>query len=307
MDSILQKIHEIGIVPVVKIDTPERALPLGEALMAGDLPVAEITFRTDAAAESIRRLSSELPDMLVGAGTVLSPEQARQAVKAGARFIVSPGFNEAVVDYCIEHNVPVTPGINSPTQIERGLYKGLHVLKFFPAEASGGLSLLKAMSAPYNDLMFIPTGGLKTENMNAYLSFPKVLAIGGSWMVKPEMISGERFGEISRISREAVMGMLGFSLERLKMHADAAGPAGEAETVFQALGLHENIEMGRETTGGGRGEIAVGTNSIKRAAAFLRRKGIDFEDAAGPAAGVAPASIILKNEIEGFRVRLYQK
>jgi len=307
MDSILQKIHEIGIVPVVKIDTPEHALPLGEALMAGDLPLAEITFRTDAAAESIRRLSSELPDMLVGAGTVLTPEQAKQAVKAGAKFIVSPGFNEPVVDYCLEHNIPITPGINSPTQVERGLYRGLHVLKFFPAEASGGLNLLKAMSAPYNDVMFIPTGGMKTENMNAYLSFSKVLAIGGSWMVKPELISGERFGEISRISREAVMGMLGFSLERIRMHAVTAGPAGETETVFQTLGLHEHIEMARKNTGGGRGEIAVGTNSIRRAAAFLRRKGTAFEETVDPAAGGASGSILLKNEIEGFKVRLYQR
>jgi len=159
MNKTLEKIGELGIVPVVKIEKAEEALPLGRALLDGDLPITEITFRTSAAEESIKILNKGLPNFLVGAGTVLTVEQAKKAVSAGAKFIVSPGFNPKVVDYCIENKIPVTPGINNPTQIEMALERGIEVVKFFPAEASGGLSLLKSMSAPYTGIKFIPTGG----------------------------------------------------------------------------------------------------------------------------------------------------
>ena len=152
MNEILKKIDELGIVPVVKIEKAEDALPLGRALLVGDLPIAEITFRTSAAEESIKTLNRELPELLVGAGTVLTVEQAKKAVSAGAKFIVSPGFNSKVVDYCIENSIPVTPGINNPTQIEMALERGIEIVKFFPAEASGGLTLLKSMSAPYTEI-----------------------------------------------------------------------------------------------------------------------------------------------------------
>lgn len=318
MHPTLEKIYKLGIVPVVKIDTPSHALPLGEALLAGDLPVAEITFRTAAAEESIKRLSGELPDLLVGAGTVLTPEQAEKAVKAGAKFIVSPGFNEPVVDYCIEHDVPVTPGVNSPTQIEQGLYKGLDVLKFFPAEASGGLSLLKSMSAPYNELKFIPTGGIKTGNMNEYLSFSKVLAIGGSWMVKPEFISGERFDEVTRIARDAVGTMLGFSLKHIGINSGDAASAAESakffSTFFQgnvsesekSVMLGEAIELMKVAGRGTNGHIAIGTTNITRAATYLERKGflLDHENAVRSEGRVK--ALFLKEEIAGFAVHLVE-
>ncbi|MCK4447200.1 MAG: bifunctional 4-hydroxy-2-oxoglutarate aldolase/2-dehydro-3-deoxy-phosphogluconate aldolase, partial [Candidatus Marinimicrobia bacterium] len=182
MNNILEKIGKLGIVPVVKIERAKDAFHLGKALIDGGLPIAEITFRTSAAEESIKILSKECPELLVGAGTVLTVDQAKKAVSAGAKFIVSAGFNPKVVDYCIENHVPVTPGINSPTQVEMGLEKGLKVVKFFPAEASGGLSMLKSMSAPYNDVKFIPTGGINQNNLYSYLSNNKVLACGGSWM-----------------------------------------------------------------------------------------------------------------------------
>ena len=159
MNDILQRIGELGIVPVVKLDKASDALPLGKALLEGELPIAEVTFRTDAAEESIRIMSRELPELLVGAGTVLTSDQVKKAVDAGAKFIVTPGFNPSVVDYCVEHNIPITPGINSPSQIEMALERGLDVVKFFPAEQSGGLPMLKAMSAPYGSVRFIPTGG----------------------------------------------------------------------------------------------------------------------------------------------------
>lgn len=319
MNTILEKIHELGIVPVVKIDTPEHAVPLGEALLAGDIPVAEITFRTAAAEESIKRLSSELPDLLVGAGTVLTPEQAEKAVKAGAKFIVSPGFNEPVVDYCLEHGVPVTPGVNSPSQVEQGLYKGLDVLKFFPAEASGGLGMLKSMSAPYNDLRFIPTGGIKTENMNAYLGFPKVLAIGGSWMVKPDMIAGERFDEITRISGEAVMTMLGFALEHVGINTPDEEAARTAADLFDTffpgkVGEHSisfmipgAVEFMKKPGRGADGHIAIGTNSIPRAMAYLKRKGMEADDEPASVKDGVIKAIYMKDEIGGFAVHLFQR
>ncbi len=204
MNEILKKIGDFKLVPVVKIEHARDAVPLGEALLSGGLPVAEITFRTDAAEESIRKIVTELPDLFVGAGTVLKVDQAKQAVDAGAKFIVTPGFNPKVVDYCVTNGIPITPGINSPTQIEMALDRGLDVVKFFPAEPSGGLKMLKAMSAPYGEVMFIPTGGIDITNLKDYLSFPKVLACGGSWMVKAGFISSGKFAEITAITKEAV-------------------------------------------------------------------------------------------------------
>jgi len=318
MHPILQKIHSLGIVPVVKIDAPAHALPLGEALLAGDLPVAEITFRTAAAEESIKRLSGELPDLLVGAGTVITSEQAEKAIKAGAKFIVSPGFNEPVVDYCLEHGVPVTPGVNSPSQIEQGLYKGLEVLKFFPAEASGGMAMLKAMSAPYNNLKFIPTGGIKTANMHEYLDFSKVLAIGGSWMVKPEFIAEERFEEVTRLSREAVVSMLGFSLQHIGINTSDEAAAKRGATLFSTffpgkLGESEKsmmvggaVELMKVPGRGTDGHIAIGTTNITRAAAFLERKGfaLDHQNAVEKDGRVK--ALFLQDEIAGFAVHLLE-
>ncbi len=204
MDQVLQRLGELRLIPVVKIENAADAVPLGEALLEGGLPVAEITFRTDAAEEAIASLSASLPELLVGAGTVLKIIQVQRAIDAGAKFIVAPGFNPRIVGYCVENGYSVTPGINSPTQIEAALEYGLSVLKFFPAEASGGLAMLKAMSAPYSGVKFIPTGGISANNVCDYLAHPSVLACGGSWMVKPELIKEGRFSEISKLCREAV-------------------------------------------------------------------------------------------------------
>lgn len=178
MADVLTTIGEIGLVPVIKLDDAKDAVPLAKALLAGDLPVAEVTFRTSAAEESIRRISSEVPDMLVGAGTVLSIDQVKKAVGAGAKFIVSPGFNPKVVEYCAKQNIPITPGINNPTGIEAALEFGVKVLKFFPAEPSGGLAMLKSMAAPYGDVSFIPTGGIGPANLVSYLAWNKIVAVG---------------------------------------------------------------------------------------------------------------------------------
>lgn len=203
MHEILNRLGALRLVPVVKIDRADDAAPLAEALLQGGLPCAEITFRTAAAAEAIRRASA-VPGMLVGAGTVLSPAQVDDALAAGAQFIVSPGFNPKVVGYCVEKGVPITPGTSNPTDIEMALEFGLEVVKFFPAEAFGGLKTLKAISAPYGMVRFMPTGGIDPQNLAAYLGFAKVLACGGSWMVKEDLLAARDFASIARLTAEAV-------------------------------------------------------------------------------------------------------
>ena len=209
MSEVLKRLGEIRLVPVVVLEDAKNAEPLAEALIAGGLPCAEVTFRTAAAAESIKRIS-KYKEMCLGAGTVLSVDQAKQAVDSGATFIVSPGFNPKVVQYCVEHKIPITPGICTPTEIEMGLDYGLNIFKFFPAEAYGGLKTLKAISAPYSMIKFIPTGGIDAKNVREYLSFKQVVACGGSWMVTREMISNSKFNEVTTLAQEAVNLVKGF-------------------------------------------------------------------------------------------------
>ncbi len=204
MKDLLGELGRLGVVPVVKIEQAKDAIKLGQSLLEGGLPCAEITFRTAAAEEAIRRIASELPDVLVGAGTVLSRDQAEKAIAAGARFIVSPGFDPKVVDWCLEHSIPVTPGVATPTEINMALDKGLHILKFFPAQALGGVATLKAIAAPYGGVKFIPTGGVNAKNLADYLSLPMVHCCGGSWLVKSALISAGEFEEITRRAQEAV-------------------------------------------------------------------------------------------------------
>jgi 2-dehydro-3-deoxyphosphogluconate aldolase/(4S)-4-hydroxy-2-oxoglutarate aldolase len=199
----LTKVLNHRIIPVVAIQDAGDALPLADALIRGGLPCAEITFRTAAAAAAIEAVAKR-GDIDVGAGTVLKVEQVKQAVDAGATFIVSPGFNPKVVSYCIDNGIPVTPGVSNPTDIEMALDFGLEILKFFPAEAFGGLKTLKAMSAPYTMMRFIPTGGIGPGNVLDYLKHPKVAACGGSWMVKSDLIAGGQFERITELTREAV-------------------------------------------------------------------------------------------------------
>ncbi|MBB5219556.1 MULTISPECIES: bifunctional 4-hydroxy-2-oxoglutarate aldolase/2-dehydro-3-deoxy-phosphogluconate aldolase [Treponema] len=203
MNDTLRQIGKTGIVPVVVLNKADDAQPLAESLIKGGLPCAEVTFRTDAAEESIRAIAKKFPEMFVGAGTILTPEQADRAVDAGAKFIVSPGFNPKVVEHCINKGYPVTPGIMTPTELEMALGFGLDVVKFFPAENAGGLKMIKAMSAPYTMMKFMPTGGINANNVKDYLACDKILACGGSWMVKGDLINAGNFAEIERLTREA--------------------------------------------------------------------------------------------------------
>jgi len=202
-DESLARLRAIRIVPVIVIDDPDDAVPLARALADGGLPCAEITFRTPRAGEALRRITAEVPDLFVGAGTVLTPEQAAQARAAGAQFMVAPGFNPRVVDYCLGNGIPIYPGICTPTELEAALDKGLTTVKFFPAEPSGGLAFLKAMAAPYGDVSFMPTGGINASNVSAYLGFKRVVACGGSWMAPSDWIAGKHFDRVREESRRA--------------------------------------------------------------------------------------------------------
>ena len=204
MKTMEEQLQGFGVVPVVVLNEAEDALPLAKALTDGGLPCAEVTFRTDAAEESIRRMSGAYPDMLVGAGTVLTTEQADRAVSAGAKFIVSPGFDPEVVDHCLEKKIPVFPGCVTPSEIAQAVKRGLKVIKFFPAEPFGGVGTIKSLAAPYPMVKFMPTGGVSAKNLEGYLGCDKILACGGSWMVKGDLIKGGKFDEIRELTREAV-------------------------------------------------------------------------------------------------------
>lgn len=204
MDKIIERLSEYGVVPVVVINDVADAEPLADALCDGGLACAEVTFRTEAAEDAIRVMKKAHPEMLIGAGTVLTVEQVERAVEAGASFIVSPGFDSEIVDYCIERNIPMIPGCVTPSEVAQGVHRGLEVLKFFPAEQAGGLAMLKAMSGPYTNVKFMPTGGISAKNLEDYLSFSKIVCCGGSWMVKSDLINSKDFDTIRDKAREAV-------------------------------------------------------------------------------------------------------
>ena len=203
MNEVLEKLGQYGIVPVVVLNDSKDAEPLADALCEGGLACAEVTFRTEAAAESIKIMSEKHPEMLVGAGTVLTIEQVDEAVAAGAKFIVSPGLNPEIVKYCLDKNIAITPGVVTPSEMEKAIELGLNIVKFFPAEPSGGLSMIKAVSAPYTMLKFMPTGGINPGNVKEYLKSDKIFACGGSWMVKGDLVDAGNFDKIKELTKEA--------------------------------------------------------------------------------------------------------
>ena len=219
MNQILEQLGTYGIVPVVVLQDAAKAEPLAEALCKGGLACAEVTFRTDAAEESIRIMSEKFPEMLVGAGTVLTTEQADRAVKAGAKFIVSPGLNPEVVKWCQAHEVPVIPGIVTPTEMEQAIGLGLTMVKFFPAEPAGGLKYIRAIAAPYTMMKFMPTGGINPQNVREYLAYDRIAACGGSWMVKNTMIENNEFDRIEELVKEALKSWTNILPEPIGMSA----------------------------------------------------------------------------------------
>lgn len=319
MNAVLEKIQKLAIVPVVVLNHVEDAEPVAKALCDGGLPVAEVTFRTDAAEESIRIMKEKFPNMLIGAGTVLTTDQVERAVNAGAEFIVSPGFNPNVVKYCQKKGVPVTPGVNNPTAIEAALELGLDVVKFFPAEASGGLKAIKAMAAPYVNLKFMPTGGIGIKNINEYLSFPKIIACGGSWMVSGDLVKNKEFDKITELTREAVMTVMGFELKHVGINCECEAEAEAATDVFEkAFGFTKKVGNSSIFAGsyieamktpylGAKGHIAIGTNNIERAVSYLDALGIAADMETAKYKDGKMATVYLKDEVAGFALHLLQK
>lgn len=317
--EFLEKLSLAGLVPVIAINDADDAVPLCKALADGGLPVAEITFRTAAAEESIRRVHEALPNVLLCAGTVLTTDQVDRAVNAGAAAIVSPGLNPTVVKYCIDKGIPVCPGTGNPSDIEVAISLGLDTVKFFPAEPLGGLKLLKAMAAPYTTMKFMPTGGINENNMLDYLAFDRILCCGGSWMVPGDAVKAKDWGRITELTRSAVNKMLGFEIRHIGINTESAEesmaeckklaalmgmPIKEGNSSnFVGTGVEINKYMGR----GKHGHIAIGTNSVKRAKWHLEQRGYKFiEDSAVVKNGKLIA-IYLEDEIAGFAVHLVQK
>lgn len=319
MNEVLEKIQKIGIVPVVVLDDAKDAAPLAKALCDGGLPCAEVTFRTNAAEESIRIMTEEFPQMVVGAGTVLTIDQVNRAFYAGAKFIVSPGLNPKVVQYCMDKNIPVTPGTSNPSDIEQAIELGLDVVKFFPAEAAGGLKMIQSMAAPYTNIKFMPTGGINAKNINDYLTFEKVLACGGSWMVNKDLIKAGEFDKIEELTREAVMTMLGFELKHIGLNCNSEVEARDTARGFADIfGMRTKEGMNSVFAGsvleamktpylGSKGHIAVGTNSVARAINYLENKGYEFDMQTAKYQGDVLTAVYFKQEIGGFAIHLVNK
>ncbi|HOM43089.1 MAG: bifunctional 4-hydroxy-2-oxoglutarate aldolase/2-dehydro-3-deoxy-phosphogluconate aldolase [Tepidanaerobacteraceae bacterium] len=320
MNNILNQLSVIGIIPVVKIEDVNKAVPVAKALCDGGLNCAEITFRTANADKAIKSITSAMPNMLIGAGTVLTTEQVDKAIEAGAKFIVSPGFNPEVVRYCIERNVLIIPGCSSPSDIEQAIKLNLEVVKFFPAEALGGIKTIKAIAAPYVGLKFVPTGGINEKNMNEYLSSPRVLACGGSWMVNDALIKSGEFGKITELTQQAVKTMLGFELGHIGINSENTDEASQIAGAFSLMfGMDyregndsiyagNSIEVMKKQALGRNGHIAISTNSMERAIAYMQSRGyeLDLDNSKKDDDG-NPVAVYFKQEIGGFAVHLTLK
>lgn len=318
MNEVLKKLSLIGISPVIALDDPSKAVPLAKALEKGGLPIAEITFRTAAAEESIRILSREFPDMLVGAGTVTSIEQADRAIAAGAKFIVSPGFNPEVVKYVLSRGVAMCPGTETAGEMEQAMALGLDIVKFFPSELNGGVAKLKSIAGPLRTLKWMPTGGISAKNLAEYMSFDKVAAVGGTWIVKKDLIAGEKWDEITSLCREAVRIMLGFRILHVGINSRNAEEAKQTAELFAAafdLPVEEHgdesyfagsmMEVMKYDGAGKNGHIAIGTRSVERAMYHLRRRGIAFDESTIKRDENGNIFFVyLKQEFGGFAVHL---
>ena len=320
-NSMISELYSIGLIPVIKIENPDDAVPLAKALIDGGLPAAEITFRTKCAAEAIKNITEAYPEMLVGAGTVLTTEQVDAAIAAGSKFIVSPGLNPKVVSYCLEKGTPMLPGCSSPSDVEAALELGLTTVKFFPAEAVGGLKMLKAMAAPYGQVTFMPTGGINADNLLEYLKFNKIVACGGSFMVKDDLVRDKKWDEITALTKNAVKTMLGLEFVHIGINNENYEEATRSAKLFEAMFGMANRETSKSTFAGdafefmhgkgpGRcGHIGIRTNFVDRAMAYFKRMGFEFDESSvtyDEKSG-KPKFVYFKDEISGFAVHLVQK
>ena len=317
MDTCIKELYRIGIVPVVALEDAADALPLGAALKKGGVSAIEVTFRTAAAADAIRLLTREMPELLVGAGTVLTKAQADAAIEAGAKFIVSPGFQPELVSYVLSKGVPMCPGTATPGEMEQAMALGLSAVKFFPAEQNGGAPMLKALSAPYRDLLFMPTGGVKLENLRTYLALDQVFACGGTWLATKDDIKAKAFDKITARTREAVKTMLNFRIKHVGINSKDEAEAKKTATllcslfdfdyndtelsVFTGSAVEVMKFMGR----GSLGHVAIGADNVDRAEYYLRQRGFSFDESTRRVdASGRTTFLYLKDEIGGFAFHL---
>ena len=319
MKEILKKLRAIGIIPVVTINDIEKAIPLAKALVDSGIHCVEITFRTEQAEEAIRRITAQVPKMLVGAGTVLNTKQADNAINAGAKFLISPGLNPIVVEHCIEKNYFIIPGIATPSDIERAINLGVNIVKFFPAEAAGGINMIKSMSLPYSEMRFIPTGGINNKNLNEYLAFDKVICCGGSFIINDDYIKENKFDKITKLCKYAIFNMLGFEIDHVGINAKDDIQANIFAKEFSKLfnfSIYENdfsifldnsIEVMKSTYLGNYGHIAIKTNYIERAINYIEAMGGEFDISTIKEENGKIKSIFLKDEIGGYAIQIVQK
>ena len=314
----LERLRNAAVVPVVVLENADDAVPTAQALLAGGVDVMEITFRTAAAADSIAAVSRQCPDMLVGAGTVITLEQCKKAVEVGANFIVSPGFNEEVVAWCVEHDVAVTPGCVTPTEIMSAMSYGLRVVKFFPANVYGGLSAIKSLAGPFGGVKFIPTGGVNAQNLAEFISSPYIHAVGGSWVCPKADIAAGNFEKITELCKQARSAALGFEVAHIGVNCeDAAAASAVCEKLNEAFDLpvkdgnssmfaSSGIEVMKTMFKGANGHIAIRTNKMIPAIAEMERRGYELDmDSVKDKNNIK--AVYFKNEIGGFAVHLLQK
>ena len=317
--DVLKRLAQSGVVPVVVLEDAKDAVPTAKAMLAGGIDVMEITFRTAAAADSIKAVAQECPDVVVGAGTVVNLEQCKLAVECGAKFIVSPGYDEETVAWCCDNGIPVTPGCVTPTEIMMALKHGLKVLKFFPANVYGGLSAIKSLAGPFGGVKFIPTGGVNAQNLAEFISSPYIHAVGGSWICPKADIAAGNFDKITALCKEARKSLLGFEVAHIGINCpDADASAAVCDTLNSAFGFETKlgnssnfstpaIEVMKSNYLGEKGHIAVRTNRIDIAIAELEKAGYAVDPETAKYKGDRMIAVYLKQEFGGFAVHLLQK
>ncbi|MBK5262006.1 MAG: bifunctional 4-hydroxy-2-oxoglutarate aldolase/2-dehydro-3-deoxy-phosphogluconate aldolase [Peptostreptococcaceae bacterium] len=314
-ENAFKELHNIGIVPVVAIDDANKAEALADALIKGGIPTAEVTFRTDAAEEAIKKIHIAYPDMLVGAGTVLTVENCEKAVAAGAKFIVAPGYDEEVVNWCISHKIPVCPGVCTSSDVQKGIKAGLNVMKFFPAEASGGINMLKNLGGPFPNLKFMPTGGVNLNNLQDYVSTSNVVCVGGTWMVKSNLINGEKWDEITQICKEAVLLLQGFRFAHVGIYSDNKEKSLSSAARFAIFNMKTNIgdsstfmdsdiELCYKQGFGSKGHIAYKCFDVDRSINYLAQFGFTPNEASRMSDKIGTKVIYFNEEVEGFALHL---
>ena len=314
--DMFKEIYNLGIIPVVAIDDADNAVPLAKALRDGGLPAAEITFRTAAAEEAIRRISKECPDVLVGAGTVLTKEQCDRAIAAGAKFVVTPGFNPEMIEYIKSTGIPMMPGAATPGEMEQAMSMGLTNIKFFPAEANGGVAKLKALAGPYQAAKWMPTGGVNTKNLNDYLSFDRILCCGGTWIATSADIAEGKWDEITAKCKDAVKTMLGFKVDGVVIYTDDESAKNEAKLLCNLFGFEYKESESSVSAGaisfmkdndGAKGCIVISTLNGNRALAYLERIGAEIDPDIWYDKKGNVSCFGLKNTVAGFEICIETK